>query len=91
MITATVVEQTFPALRGINRALEIGHDASSVAGFAVFEFPGDAEPGDGNVVVEAAIFQPFGARFLLYVPRKWRRRRKLGLADDLRSRQSGLE
>ncbi len=67
VITATVVEQTFPALRGINRALEIGHDASSVAGFAVFEFPGDAEPGDGNVVVEAAIFQPFGARFLLYV------------------------
>lgn len=67
VITATVVEQTFPVLRGMNRALEIGHDASSSAGFAVFEFPGDAEPGDGNVVVEAAIFQPFGARFLLYV------------------------
>lgn len=67
VITATVVEQTFPALRGMNRALEIGHDASSSAGFAVFEFPGDAEPGDGNVLVEADIFQPFGARFLLYV------------------------
>lgn len=67
VITATVVEQTFPALRGINRALEIGHDASSVAGFAVFEFPGDAEPGDGNVVVEVALFQPIGARFLLYI------------------------
>lgn len=67
VIAATVVEQTFPALRGVNRALEIDHDATSIAGFAVFEFPGDAELGDGNVVVEVALFQPTGARFLLYI------------------------
>ena len=67
VIAATVVEQTFPALRGVNRALEIDHDATSIAGFAVFEFPGDAELGDGNVVVEVALFQPIGARFLLYI------------------------
>ena len=33
----------------------------------MFQFPDDAEPRDGDVIVEASIFQPVGARFVLYV------------------------